>query len=313
MCKSKSYRGGSLSVTDNQYAQVFRPRMQLSIVRLTIACALPLCLPAWALATAEGGGNDAFYNENVTNNTGTTQNSITIELAGNQTGNLENSWYNSFTSPPNTPPTITYSGGNTYLTYTGGSLGSGDTGHFGYGIIGGTPEPHGDGSPDVLNKAWGSTTPNSNAGYNQPALTIDLNTTTPSTGPYKYVLINASVTLSGTTSTAEDWQEIAVAASDPPSIDLTDAESSALILNNASYFFSPTEIPLDELNNTYYPSSNPLWQPIPGITDGVTIGAGSQLQSNPVPEPTPLALLAIAGTGLLLIRRQRSRNIRGPV
>jgi hypothetical protein len=207
-----------------------------------------------------------------------------------------------------------YSGGNTYLTYSRGDnsgvdIFNGQSGHFGYGILGGTGQLLETGSPDVLNKSWGLTTPNAGIGYNQPALTIDLNTTTPSTGPYTYVLVNAVVTLSGTNSTAVDWQEITVAAGDQPPIDLTDAESAALILDSASYFISSSQIPLDELNNTYYPASNPLWQPIPGITDGISIGSGSQVQSNPVPEPASLALLALSAAGLLL--RRRSTGSRG--
>ena len=207
-----------------------------------------------------------------------------------------------------------YSGGNTYLTYSRGDnsgvdIFNGQSGHFGYGILGGTGQLLETGSPDVLNKSWGLTTPNAGIGYNQPALTIDLNTTTPSTGPYTYVLVNSVVTLSGTNSTAVDWQEITVAAGDQPPIDLTDAESAALILDSASYFISSSQIPLDELNNTYYPASNPLWQPIPGITDGISIGSGSQVQSNPVPEPASLALLALSAAGLLL--RRRSTGSRG--
>jgi hypothetical protein len=166
--------------------------------------------------------------------------------------------------------------------------------------MGGTTVPHGNGSPDVIDTFWG--TPDSNTVYHAPAVTVDVNMSTPSIGPYQYIAVYTETTRNGTETHA--WQEIAIGADDRPCIDLTNAESDSLTVDVARFLGSDTPISLDDLNYDSLPPTDPDFLAIPGIGDGSIIGPGDQLQSAPIPEPTSLGLVGIGAIGLLARRRR---------
>ena len=243
------------------------------------------------------------YNQDVVNNTGAAQNTITVVLAGDQTANLGARFWNWEFSSNNTPPTVTVSGGNTYLTFTGTSYANpGVTAHVGYSLLGGTTEPHGNGSPDVIATYWGLA-PTSNPDYNAPAATVDVNIPTPAIGPYTNIVVLTDTSSDG--NKAIDWHEITIAEGDSTSIDITNAEQAPLEINEALYFLTDEPIPLDDLNKDFYPETFSGWKPIPGITEGIILSGGT-LQSDPIPEPTALALAAIGALGLMKRRVRRS-------
>jgi hypothetical protein len=241
----------------------------------------------------------APYNQDIRNNTGAAQRSLTVVLAGDQTANLGNSWWNHQFGGG--APTIRVIDGNTYLTFSGpNAVAPGAKGHVGYTLMGGTTVPHGNGSPDVIDTFWG--TPDSNTVYHAPAVTVDVNMSTPSIGPYQYIAVYTETTRNGTETHA--WQEIAIGADDRPCIDLTNAESDSLTVDVARFLGSDTPISLDDLNYDSLPPTDPDFLAIPGIGDGSIIGPGDQLQSAPIPEPTSLGLVGIGAIGLLARRRR---------
>jgi hypothetical protein len=103
--------------------------------------------------------------------------------------------------------------------------------------------------------------------------------------------------------------EIPVAESDPPSIDVADY-GPELTLSDVQYFISPTQIPLDQLNNDYVPPKDSPWQSVPGIPDGTGLGSMSGVQSQPLPEPPRIVgLLSMAGMGLIGVVWRRRRIV----
>jgi hypothetical protein len=84
-------------------------------------------------------------------------------------------------------------------------------------------------------------------------------------------------------------------------IQLTNDSTQTQTISNAGYFFTPTEIPLDNLNPTNDPPSD--FTTIPGL-DTTTQGA-SQVDSATV-LPEPASALTLAAAALFLIRRRRA-------
>jgi PEP-CTERM motif len=80
---------------------------------------------------------------------------------------------------------------------------------------------------------------------------------------------------------------------------LTNPFGGPITLSNAEFQLSPTQIPLDQLNETSLPSAGPGWTPLPGFPDGTILN---------VPEPSTWAmmLLGFAGLGLVGYRRARA-------
>jgi hypothetical protein len=78
----------------------------------------------------------------------------------------------------------------------------------------------------------------------------------------------------------------------------------AQTISGAGFFLSPTEIPLDQLNETNYPDS--MFTPIPSLNE--SLGAGGTDSADVVlPEPAALSILII---GALAIPGRRSSSRR---
>ncbi len=155
----------------------------------------------------------------------------------------------------------------------------------------------GPGSADIDALYWGSPS------NDEPSATIDVSTSTPVTSPYKYIVINATVG-----SGDQEWVEIPVAQSDPPSIDVADY-GPELTLSDVQYFISPTQIPLEELNDGYVPPPDSPWQSVPGIPNGTHLDSMTGVQSAPLPEPPRIVgLLSLGGMGLIVMAWRRRGN-----
>jgi hypothetical protein len=120
-----------------------------------------------------------------------------------------------------------------------------------------------------------------------------------------YVILFAEVVDPTTNATGFDYSELPYNPFSLPAVDFTNSAGDSLSLHNASYFLSPTEIPLDNLNLGGLPSN---FTPIPGIPDGTTIESGGSTPLEVLPEPSTCGLIALAGAFLTCAVHNRSRR-----
>lgn len=256
-----------------------------------------------------------FYNENVNLPTGLgAQSDFEIVFGGNQTGTLTPA-INPFPSgtafvEPYNPITNT-----TTMVFEGNPLAPGHMYHLGYTEVGGTPVPHGFGSPDVVQQYW---TPGNNL-FPAPTLTVGVGPPNSGAGTFLLTYVGAASVVGSFAYFTSWWWEIWVPAGvlfpvgilnfdgDDPDDDglagvrpMIDGDpDTPLQLSNVTYFFSDTQIPLSDLNDSNLPPSDPRWQPS-GIPDGTTLGAGDSatFYVNSAPEPASLTLLGIGAAVL---------------
>jgi hypothetical protein len=84
-------------------------------------------------------------------------------------------------------------------------------------------------------------------------------------------------------------------------IGLTNPTANGQTVSNPGFLLSPTEIPLDNLNESDFPNS--MFTPLPSLSETIP-SAGSESTSVALPEPAALGFLAV-GTAFMFRRRKR--------
>jgi fibronectin-binding autotransporter adhesin len=251
------------------------------------------------------------YNENVTNTSGLPQTEINIVLNGNfsQAGDVIVN-YDTFADGTNFSSTYNSTTNTTTLSFaaqnSADAIAAGHVGHVGYSLINGTGGGEEE-SPETAYKYWGAlqSAPGSSLRLPAPSWFV----TDPGQGANTvFVILYSTIELSNG-QVAGEWDEQQVPANQPFQIGLgnNDNLDGPMFAFNVGFQFSPTEIPLDDLNSLDYPPSS--FTPVPGITDASPIDPGSTLLSQPLtspdlPEPASLGLV---GMGSLLALRRRRR------
>ncbi len=276
-------------------------------IRSWTGAAMRVAGPALAVLiwAAAADAQFAFHNIDITNNTGASQNTLTVVLSGDQTANLSSVFYNPFTTIPLSPASVSFDGTNTTLTYTGpNAVGAGGLGHYGFGFSGTTLEPGGYGSSPVLDAYWGGT---SSSSSDTPVPTVDANTAPPLSGNTKFIIVYSTIEL-GPTNVAGEWSELAVPDGGKIQVGIgnNDTTDGPLFSFDTKFFLSDTLIPLDDLNDVYEPPAGSNFQPLPGIPDGTQVNPGSSAESSMIDTPEPVMLGWAAGL-VVLGRRRRAR------
>jgi hypothetical protein len=253
------------------------------------------------------------------------QNTFTVVLQGNQLANIAaqnalDPLINPFADyiqrfDPTGTSTITTSldaHGNTDVVYTGPEIPSSylgllDNGLPHIGLDKGTPPP---GGFNVLSAAWSDT--GSPTVGNVPILSFSAN---PAAGPPDllnagFIVVFVEATHNGVTSGM--WDELPFQENGKSLIvTLSNFTADGLVLSDAGYFISPTQIPLDDLNFSGYPPpglAGSRFIPLLGL-DGLTLGSGDSVSFTATPEPGGLVSLGV-GLACLASFRLARRGVR---
>ena len=270
---ASAWRGWDGSYPDyGEQLMVCQKRLFTSGTALIAAAAMGGGLAAqsgscWAGVVPSVGAEYAYQ---VPNSTGTGQAGFTLVLSGNQTGNIPSGGYEN--TMASAASSASYGSGSTTISYSGSAVSTGNAATFGFSWTGAA-------APDITNAYWNGAS-------------------------------STDIPLLETIGAGSSGTEYAVISIDPAQMDSIfelhttpswdnrwSANNGPIDLSGAEYFISPSEIPLDQLNNADL-SSEP-WQPIPGIPNGTQVQNGGSF-SSPVPEPAPLVLLTI-GVGVSLL------------
>ncbi|HTX39952.1 MAG TPA: hypothetical protein VME43_33265 [Bryobacteraceae bacterium] len=262
--------------------------------------------PAWATVCLNGGTTVAACATGWNFNPPTAPagaNNFEVILPGDQTG-IVTANYNSFMSPTSS---VTYDGTNTTIAFSGSGLaGTGPYGpglspvpHFGFtGVVPGATTGGERLPPVTMEWSVGAST------TVVPGLGIDF--ISGNAGVLQFLMVLVDVEPIGGGPATENWFELPYQGSYSLSFLASDG---GVQLSDASYFVSPTQIPLDNLNENYYPSNDPQWQPLPNVPNGTTIPSNGSLFAAAMPEPQSLALLVPALLGLGAAVRWRRHSV----
>jgi hypothetical protein len=212
---------------------------------------------------------------------------------------------NPFLAP--VPTSVTNSGGNTIVTYAGNTwpYAPGTLVHFGLVEVNGAPPP----ILHILDKQFDSslgfvahvTAPAIAPAMVQPGMAAD---------NFAVLLLQAQDP-SNPSSRTQTWQEISFPSSQPIDLTIGNFTTTPFVISDARFFISPTEIPLDDLNLTNLPPTDPRFAPL-SVLDGVQLNPGQSLLVSLSPEPSSFVLLTAGMVGLLgflvPIRRTSCRN-----
>ena len=261
------------------------------------------------LATGIGNSNDCTgWNFDPIDPFTATWNNFEIVLPGDQTGIVSDN-YNSFSTPTSS---TSFGGTNTTITFAGSGLAN--TGPYGPGS---SPAPH-FGFTGVIPgvHTGGEKIPPVTMGWSQNSSTIALTVpfipitfTSGLGGPVQFLMLLSTTEIydhdvgDSDGDSMANWYEVPYQGSFGIAFDNTTGNS--IELGDAHYFISPTQIPLDSLNNNAYPDTNPAWQALPTVPNGTVLAPGQSLTAAEVAEPSGLAVLAPALLGLAALRRAR--------
>jgi hypothetical protein len=172
--------------------------------------------------------------------------------------------------------------------------------HFGLGAT--TSSGSGVGWGTFAGAYWTGDTAGATTGPSEPVMDLQPNFTVP-IGPANFAVWFLEGTVNG--NKTGQWFEFPISSGTSPSFILTNPNSGTMTFDNAGYFLSPTEIPLENLNWPGEPPPGVAGSPFAMLPVPQPLAAGA---SEPVttPEPAAIAFMAAAGVLILAIRRRRS-------
>jgi hypothetical protein len=234
--------------------------------------------------------------EAVTNETGEEQTELNLELMGDQTHELGESFVNPFGSSGSVSSSYDNTTNKTTVEFSTGSGGTpveeGQTAEVGFD----EEQPE-----DLGGKYWGPEEAVPSVEDELPAPTISI--THEGIGPF--VIIYVTVELPDG-KTSGEWSESQAPSNQSFQIGIGNfaSQDGPLSLSDAKYFFSDTQIPLDQLNFSSEPPTGSQFMPVPGIPDGTVVAPGTTDDSSDLPEPTAMCTL-LTGAAMLYRRSRR--------
>ncbi len=182
----------------------------------------------------------------------------------------------------------TYNGTSTFSSYSGDSLSNGaGTAHYGISLGPDTSPSYSTEDPSSLYFADSS----GNPVQQLPVLGVQSVPQQTFSSDVRFLIVQLQTNIPGGASGTQ-WVELPIYGQ-TPQVQFV-AGDSPLSFSSASYFLSPTQIPLDDLNFNDLPPADPRFQPVPGISDGMSLGSQGSFTAT-LPEPGSVSMLLVGG------------------